>query len=97
MFLSRFNRQYQQRYNQLQERKNNITNNYIHKLIKFLIEECIKKVLFNFEYNIKKINIKYELMELNLSRKVKLNNFYENNLIKKQKLKIINYERCLIK
>ena len=32
-------------------------------------------------------------MELNMSRKVKLNKFYENSLIKKQKLKKINCER----
>jgi hypothetical protein len=35
-------------------------------------------------------SIKYELMELNMSKKVKLNNFYKQSLIKKQKLKGIN-------
>ena len=43
-------------------------------------------------YNSKKINIEYELMELSMSRKVKLNNFYEQSLTKKQKLKEINKE-----
>jgi hypothetical protein len=38
------------------------------------------------------INLSYELMELNMSRKVKLNNFYEQSLTKKQKLKEINKE-----
>jgi hypothetical protein len=32
-------------------------------------------------------------MELNMSKKVKLNNFYEQSLIKKQKLKEINCEQ----
>lgn len=52
----------------------------------------VRKVLFNFEYNSKIINIEYELMELNMSKKVKLNNFYEQSLIKKQKLKEIKCE-----
>jgi hypothetical protein len=32
-------------------------------------------------------------MELNISKKVKLNNFYAQSLIKKQKLKEINCEQ----
>lgn len=31
-------------------------------------------------------------MELNMSRKMKLNNFYEQSLTKKQKLKTINFK-----
>ncbi len=54
----------------------------------------VRKVLLNFEYNSKIINIEYELMELNMSRKVKLNNFYEQSLMKKQKLKKINKIKC---
>ena len=54
----------------------------------------VRKVLLNFEFNKEKINIKYELMELNMSRKVKLNNFYEQSLMKKQKLKDINIKNC---
>ncbi len=54
----------------------------------------VRKVLINFEYNSKIINIEYELMELNMSRKEKLNNFYEQSLIKKQKLKEINKIKC---
>ena len=54
----------------------------------------VRKVLLNFEYNSKKINIEYELMELSMSRKVKLNNFYEQSLTKKQKLKEINKIKC---
>ena len=54
----------------------------------------VRKVLLNFEYNSKKINIEYELMELSMSRKVKLNNFYEQSLVKKQKLKEINKIKC---
>ena len=50
----------------------------------------MRKVLLNFEFNSKIINIEYELMELSMSRKMKLNNFYEQSLIKKQKLKEIN-------
>ena len=53
----------------------------------------VRKVLFNFSYNKEKINIEYELMELSMSRKVKLNNFYEQSLIKKQKLKEIKCEQ----
>jgi hypothetical protein len=53
----------------------------------------VRKILFNFEYNSKIINIEYELMELNMSRKVKLNNFYAQSLIKKQKLKEIKCEQ----
>jgi hypothetical protein len=53
----------------------------------------VRKVLLNFEFNKDKINIEYELMELNMSRKVKLNNFYEQILIKKQKLKEIKCEQ----
>jgi hypothetical protein len=43
----------------------------------------VRKILLNFKFNKKIINIKYELMELNISKKVKLNNFYEQSLIKK--------------
>lgn len=50
----------------------------------------VRKVLLNFEFNKETINLSYELMELTMSRKVKLNNFYEQSLIKKQKLKEIN-------
>jgi hypothetical protein len=50
----------------------------------------VRKVLLHFKFNKEVINIKYELMELNMSKKVKLNNFYEQSLIKKQKLKEIN-------
>ena len=51
-------------------------------------------LLLNFSYKKKKINLSYELMELNMSRKVKLNNFYAQSLIKKQKLKEINKINC---
>ena len=54
----------------------------------------VRKVLLNFEFNKEKINIKYELMELNMSKKVKLNNFYAQSLNKKQKLKEINKIKC---
>ena len=54
----------------------------------------VRKVLLNFEFNKKNINLSYELMELTMSRKVKLNNFYEQSLIKKQKLKEINKIKC---
>lgn len=54
----------------------------------------VRKVLLNFEFNSKKINIEYELMELTMSRKVKLNNFYEQSLMKKQKIKEINKIKC---
>jgi IS605 OrfB family transposase len=54
----------------------------------------VRKVLLNFEFNKETINLSYELMELNMSRKVKLNNFYEQSLIKKQKLKEINRIKC---
>jgi len=54
----------------------------------------VRKVLLNFKYNSKIINIEYELMELNMSRKVKLNNFYAQSLNKKQKLKEINIKKC---
>jgi IS605 OrfB family transposase len=53
----------------------------------------VRKVLFNFKFNKEVINIGYELMELNMSRKVKLKNFYAQSLIKKQKLKEINCEQ----
>ena len=56
----------------------------------------VRKVLLNFTYNKEKINIKYELMELNMSYKKKLNNFYTQSLIKKQKLKQINCERSRV-
>jgi hypothetical protein len=54
----------------------------------------VRKVLLNFKFNKEVINIKYELMELNMSKKVKLNNFYEQSLMKKQKLKEINKIKC---
>lgn len=54
----------------------------------------VRKVLLNFEFNKETINLSYELMELNMSRKVKLNNFYEHSLMKKQKLKEINKINC---
>ena len=53
----------------------------------------VRKVLLNFKYNKETINLSYELMELNMSRKVKLNNFYAQSLIKKQKLKEIKCEQ----
>jgi putative transposase len=53
----------------------------------------VRKVLFNFKFNKEVINIGYELMELNMSRKVKLKNFYAQSLIKKQKLKEIKCEQ----
>ena len=46
--------------------------------------------MLNFEYKSIIINISDKLMELNMSRKVKLRKFYENSLIKKQKIKEIN-------
>jgi IS605 OrfB family transposase len=52
----------------------------------------VRKILLNFEFKKETINLSYELMELNMSRKVKLNNFYEQSLTKKQKLKEINKE-----
>jgi len=54
----------------------------------------VRKVLLNFKFNKETINLSYELMELTMSRKVKLNNFYEHSLIKKQKLKEINRIKC---
>lgn len=54
----------------------------------------VRKVLLNFSYKQEIINIEYELMELNMSKKVKLNNFYEQSLMKKQKLKNINKKNC---
>jgi hypothetical protein len=53
----------------------------------------VRKVLLHFKFNKEIINIKYELMELNMSKKVKLNNFYKQSLMKKQKLKEINCEQ----
>ena len=57
------------------------------------IFNSVRKVLFNFKFNKEVINIGYELMELNMSRKVKLKNFYAQSLIKKQKLKEIKCEQ----
>ena len=54
----------------------------------------VRKVLLNFKYNKETINLSYELMELNMSRKVKLNNFFKQSLMKKQKLKEINIKKC---
>lgn len=53
----------------------------------------VRKVLLKFSYKKESINIKYELMELNHHSKKKLTNFYEQSLIKKQKLKALNCER----
>ena len=54
----------------------------------------VRKILLNFEFNKETINLSYELMELTMSRKVKLNNFYAQSLNKKQKLKEINKIKC---
>jgi len=53
----------------------------------------VRKILLHFKYHQNKVNLKYELMELNMSKKVKLNNFYQQSLIKKQKLKKIHCEQ----
>jgi hypothetical protein len=58
-----------------------------------ILTKSLRKVLLNFRFNKEVINIKYELMELNMPKKVKLNNFYAQSLIKKQKLKEINCEQ----
>jgi CRISPR/Cas system-associated endonuclease Cas3-HD len=62
----------------------NYTSQTIHANINGSLN-IIRKVLLNFKFNKEVINIKYELMELNVSKKVKLNNFYKQSLIKETK------------
>jgi hypothetical protein len=45
----------------------------------------VRKVLLNFSYNKKLINIEYELMEISNYRKRKLFNFYKTKEINKVK------------
>ena len=47
----------------------------------------VRKILLNFSYNKKLINIEYELMEISNYRKIKLFNFYDINQIIKTEIK----------